>query len=170
MYALESVKHTLDYKGWQDGYEKMCRITIGNYCQLWLSEFCRLNNIPHIKDNSSPYIPDNEDLSINGYSIDCKSSTVLNMPLQVSPHMLGQENIDAYVFFYTDKDISFIEPMGFISRVKYKEKATPINEGETIPGTKIKQRFGTSYFLKKEELVNFYSAINKMVENPKISK
>lgn len=170
LYAMESIKHTVDYKGWGDCHQKLCRITIGNFCQLWLAEFCKINGIPHVKDNSSPYEPDKCDLTINGHAIDCKSSVVSSLPMQVSPHCEKQENIDFYAFFSTDKEMNFIEPLGFISRLKFMKEAMVVNVGDTIPGTNLVQRFDKSYFINKENLYGFFNGVDYFVNTPKRQK
>lgn len=160
LYALESINHTIDYKGWSDAYQKMTRITTGKFAQIWLSEFCKLNNIKHIKDDSSPYISDNQDIEICGYSIDCKVSTNQNLIGQVSPHCLKQTNIHSYAFFLTDEKMSFISPCGFIPREDFLNKSKEIKQGEFLPNSNIQQRFSSSFFISKEHLIDFDVAIN----------
>ena len=162
MYALESINCTVDYEGWKDCHKKMCRITTGKYAQLWLSEFCRLNEIPYKKDKSSPYLHDKEDIEINGHSIDCKVSTIEHLVGQVSPHVLNQENIDFYVFFLTNDELSFIAPYGLIRRKDFIRLAKEIKKGEQLPGTKIIQKFNSSFFISTSSLLPFESSIKRL--------
>jgi hypothetical protein len=168
MYALESISHTFDYNGWQDGHQKMQRITTGKYAQLWLAEFCRINEIDYKKDISSPYIYDDEDLKICNLSIDCKVSIYDYLVGQVSPHCLKQENISGYAFFLTDSSLSFIKPYGFIKRDDFIKNAVCIEKGEKIFDTGITQRFSKSYFIDKKHLHNFHDVMEKFLNMSKI--
>ncbi len=166
LYALDSINHTYDYDGFENGCEnkKLSRITVGNCCQLWLAEFCSLNEIDHKKDISSPYKADRQDLYIKGYSIDCKASIRSDLDLQVSPHILKQDNIDYYFFCETDNKLSFIKPLGFISRTDYMDKSTKVKRGDKLPGSNLTQFFDESYFLHASELIGFEDGISKFKE------
>jgi len=168
MYARESIEHTLDYEGWEDGFRKMGRITTGKFAQLWLHEFCRLNGIPSFKDKSSPFVPDREDLRINGYSIDSKVTMRTDWDGQVSKnHDKAKADIDIYAFFRTNKIISFIEPLGFCWANELDSVGHRVNEGEMIPGTNVKQRFGHSYFIDAKDMKEFLQFLEWMKNNRK---
>jgi hypothetical protein len=164
LYAIESIEHTLNYKGWEDGHEKLIRITVGKCCQLWLSEFCRLNGIHHKKDDSSPYLPDNMDLEICGYKVDCKASYIPELCCQVTEN-IHKSNIDFYSFFLTDKKLSYISPLGMISKEDYLKDAIKVIKGDKIPGTNYIQRFDYSYFLNQKFLQGTIKVITNLMEN-----
>lgn len=146
LYATDSIQHTMDYEGWKDQHKKRERIVYGNFGQLWVAEFCRINGIPFQKDRSSPETPDNFDLIAHGYKIDVKTSIHNDLVGQVSPGVINKE-LDFFCFMLTDRMCSFIAPFGLISADEYRAIAVEVNNGETIPGTALKQRFGRSYFL-----------------------
>lgn len=170
MYAIESISHTYDYDGWNDGYEKSARIITGKFCQLWLVEYCRLNGIPHVKDTSSPYIHDNGDLLINGWNIDCKASINANFKCQISPHFDKDVSIDYYAFFMTDKRYSYIEPLGFIQKSEVINCSSKIMNGEKIPNTNIIQKFGEySYFVDIDKVTPFDVGIRFLSRKKKLT-
>ncbi len=146
LYAQDSIQHTMDYHGWKDQHEKKDRITYGKFGQLWVTEFCRLNKIPYDKDRSSPLIADDVDVVIREKKIDVKTTVHNDFVGQVSPGVINKE-CDDYCFLVTDKGCSFLSPIGFVSRSDYLQYAICVHEGEVIPGTNIRQRFGSSYFL-----------------------
>ena len=148
LYAQESYGHTMDYQGWKDQHLKMARMTYGKFGQLWVAEFCRANNLQYQKDTSSPYVADDRDLTIYGHSIDVKTTINRDFLGQVSPGVINKP-CDYFCFIVTDKECSFVEPIGFIDCETYRSIAVEIKEGQTIPGTKTFQRFGTSFFLPR---------------------
>lgn len=151
LYANDSIQHTMDYHGWKDQHKKKERITYGKFGQLWVAEFCRLNGVNHAKDNSSPTMADDLDLLIRGRKIDVKT-TVSNLVGQVSPGVIEKE-CDDYCFLITDRQCSYVNPIGFVSKDDYIEHATCVEEGDIIPGTNFRQRFSRSYFLPANSLV-----------------
>lgn len=165
LYAMESASHTMDYSGWEDQYKKLERLTYGKFAQLWVYELCRINGVECKKDKSPPTEPDDSDLEICGFSVDVKASTSPNLIGQVSPGVYGRSN-DFYCFALTDKDCSYIEVPGVISCADYRKHAIRVPNGEIIPGTNIKQRFGTSYFLPKEGglMIPFFRFMNAAKE------
>lgn len=147
LYAQDSIQHTMDYKGWEDQHQKQDRITYGKFGQLWVSEFCRLNNIPHEKDRSSPMQADDLDLIIFDKVIDVKTTVFSSLVGQVSPGVINKP-CDEYCFLVTDKQCSFVTPIGFVSRSDYKTHSVYVAKGEVIPGTNLRQKFNDgSYFL-----------------------
>jgi len=152
IYAQESYKHTMDYKGWDDQSIKLQRLTYGTFGQLWVGEFCRLNSIQFKNDRSSPTVADTFDLTICGKSFDIKTSINSSFIGQVSPGVIKKQ-IDYYGLLLTDYNCSFVEPRGFISKSDYVSTAIEIKEGETIPGTNYVQRFSKSYFLHPQQRV-----------------
>lgn len=162
MYAIESITHTMDYEGWGDAHAKAVRIMTGNYCQLWLAEFCELNGITCQKDRSSPYIADKGDATINEWVVDSKASLTEGLEGQISPHHDKQSGIDFYVFFSTDRDFSFIEPLGFIHTSDVVSSSIRVEQGEKIPGTNFIQRFQYSYFVKRECMQPFWKTLQEM--------
>ena len=150
LYAQESYGHTFDYQGWEkpDQKQKMARLTYGKFGQLWVAEFCRANGLPCEKDTSSPYVADDRDLTIYGHSIDVKTTVNRNFLGQVSPGVINKP-CDYFCFLVTDLKCSFVEPIGFMDCDTYRSVAIEVKEGETIPGTTMQQRFGTSFFLPR---------------------
>lgn len=146
LYAQESYRHTMDYDGWKDQKLKMARLTYGKFGQLWVTEFCRANAIDCVKDTSSPYVPDDVDLTICGHSIDVKTTINRAYLGQVSPGVINKP-CDYFCFLVTDQQCSFVEPIGFIDSDTYRAIAVEVKEGQLVPGTNQKQRFGTSFFL-----------------------
>lgn len=147
LYAQDSIQHTMDYEGWKDQHKKQERITYGKFGQLWVSEFCRLNNIPHKKDRSSPMQADDLDLTIFDKKIDVKTTVCNALVGQVSPGVINKP-CDEYCFLVTDRQCSYVTPIGFVSQSDYKAHSVFVAENETIPGTNLRQRFGGgSYFL-----------------------
>lgn len=146
LYALESKNFTMDYRGWQDQHNKLERLTYGKFAQLWVYEYCRLNGIPCEKDTSSHRDPDDKDLTISGHDIDVKASIIPSLVGQISPGVYKREG-GFYCFMITDRDCSFIRPIGFLSKAKFMEHSSEVKKGEVIPGTNIKQRFGSSRFV-----------------------
>lgn len=166
-YALASLDHTFDYDGFKDGHKKMGRIFTGKYAQLWLCEFCRLNEIPHKKDTSSPMISDDEDLSICGYSIDCKVSVIDGMWPQVTT-ISDTSGADVYFFFRCDERLDYIQPIGAIGKPRFLSERVEITKGFDIPGTtKIKQRFSKSYFIDPLKLESFSSSVQLLMKSPR---
>lgn len=159
-YARESLAHTFNYQGWRDGHRKAQRIATGKFAQLWLAEFCRLNNIPCAPDRSSPYVADAGDLTINGWVIDCKVSVVHGLEGQISPRHERESNVDYYAFFRSDKELSFIEPLGFVRFSDVKARAVVVSKGEKIPGTSVVQRFDRSYFIPLRGMDRFSTTID----------
>lgn len=157
LYASDSIQHTMDYHGFRGGDldKKRERITVGNFCQLWVCEFCRLNGVSYSKDASSPDRPDDYDLIAHGYRIDVKSSIDARLIGQVSSGVINKP-VDYFCFMLTDRQCTFIAPYGLIEAVEYRNIAVEVNEGDMIPGTTLRQRFGKSYFLPKNaELLPF---------------
>ena len=154
MYASASLNFTYSYGGWEDQDKQDAqykRIITGQLGQNFLASFCHLNNIPFKVDNSHYSKSDDFDIVIKGYKFDVKTSNT-NLPCQVNA-ALENKNIDAFYFFNTDKNYTYIEPLGFISKKKYLEKAKFVSEGEKIPNTNFIQRFKKgSYFLDASEL------------------
>lgn len=148
LYARESFGHTMDYQGWQDQKLKLARLTYGKFGQLWVAEFCRVNGIQYEKDTSSPYVADDRDLSIFGHSIDVKTTINRDFLGQVSPGVINKP-CDYFCFIVTDMQCSFVEPLGFIDCDAYRAIAVEVKEGQLIPGTNTRQRFGTSFFLPR---------------------
>lgn len=148
LYARESFGHTMDYQGWQDQKLKLARLTYGKFGQLWVAEFCRVNGIQYEKDTSSPYVADDRDLSIFGHSIDVKTTINRDFLGQVSPGVINKP-CDYFCFIVTDMQCSFVEPLGFIECDAYRAIAVEVKEGQLIPGTNTRQRFGTSFFLPR---------------------
>ena len=168
MYAVESINHTMDYSGWDDGHEKTMRITIGKFSQLWLCEVCHLNMIPYEKDTSSPYMPDQRDLTINGWAVDCKATVSDGLEGQVGPgHDKKNNSIDLYAFFRTGRNMEFIEPLGFVWARDLLTVAKKISQGERIPGTNIDQRFRYSYFVPLSNMDGFFKTLNSLKGKPK---
>ena len=56
---------------------------------------------------------------------------------------------DFFCFVVTDVQCSFVEPVGFMDCDTYRSVAVQVKEGELIPGTGTRQRFGTSFFLPR---------------------
>lgn len=147
LYAQDSIQHTMDYIGWEDQHNKQERITYGKFGQLWVSEFCRLNKIPHEKDRSSPTQADDLDLTIMGKMVDVKTTVIREFVGQISPGVFNKP-CDEYCFIVTDRQCSFVTPIGFVSQEDYKKHCVHIKKGEIIPGTSREQKFGGgSYFL-----------------------
>jgi|GEM_PF-4867400 len=170
MYARESIENTADYEGWKDQHRKMERIVSGTFVQLWLCEYCRLNDIPHKADRSSPYVADSWDLKIAGFNIDCKSSYIDGLEGQITKHHDDKNNIiNAYCFFRTDRTLSYVEPLGVISKRKVHDNSLIVKEGDIIPGTKFTQRFGYSYFVNIASLTNLDDALDYFVRNSRIT-
>lgn len=148
LYAQESYRHTMDYQGWHDQKLKLARLTYGKFGQLWVAEFCRANGIECQKDTSSPYVADDRDLTIYGHSIDVKTTINRDFLGQVSPGVINKP-CDYFCFLVTDMQCSFVEPIGFMDCDTYRAVAIEVKEGQAIPGTSTKQRFGTSFFLPR---------------------
>lgn len=162
LYAQESYGHTMDYQGWQDQKLKLARLTYGKFGQLWVSEFCRANGITHEKDTSSPYVADDRDLSIYGHSIDVKTTINRDFLGQVSPGVINKP-CDYFCFLVTDVQCSFVEPIGFMDCDTYRTVSVQVREGELIPGTRTRQRFGTSFFLPAQApVIPFVQFLTRM--------
>jgi hypothetical protein len=162
-YAHKSLEHTLSYWGWHDEDntdKQLNRITSGVFGQYWLSEVCRLNDIPYELDNSAYTDPDEYDLLLGaGRRItDVKSACNSNLKMQINA-ALKTRAIDTYCFLFLEKDLSKVEPYGFISKPDYYEHARFIPEGAFFPGTGLTNRFNNgSYILelhKWNHLVDF---------------
>lgn len=147
LYAIESSGHTMDYEGWKDQHNKLERLTYGKYAQLWVGEFCRINGIDFVKDKSSPNEPDDNDLTICGHQIDVKSSVHPKLLGQISPGMYQRHN-GFYCFILTDRQCSFVMPVGFIHCSLFLPFSQEVRKDQEIPGTNIVQRFGRSRFLQ----------------------
>lgn len=148
LYCQDSIQHTMDYEGWDDQHEKQARITYGKFGQLWVAEFCRLNGIPHSKDRSSPKYADDLDLMIHNKRVDVKTTVYKDLVGQISPGVINKD-CDEYCFVVTDKQCTFVTPIGFVSKQEYKEHCIFVKQGEVIPGTTLTQRFrGGSYFIQ----------------------
>lgn len=152
LYANDSIQHTMDYHGWSDQHQKQERITYGKFGQLWVAEFCKLNGIDHKKDRSSPKVADDLDLLIRGRKIDVKTTVSNSFVGQVSPGVIDKE-CDDYCFLITDKQCSYVKPIGFVSKGDYIEHANCVEEGDIMPGTSVRQRFSRSYFLPADSIV-----------------
>lgn len=164
-YANDSIDFTADYSGWEDKSGKHGRIVRGRAIQLWLVEFCKVNGINHIKDISSAEVPDEMDLAICGKPVDCKAS-VLKGVCQVTTNISNQSGKMLYFFFETDKELSYIKPLGAVSKNKFKDAAILVKKGDKIPGTDIIQKFGSgSYFIATDFLYPFESAIDCLCKN-----
>jgi len=154
MYASASLNFTFSYKGWEEQDREDAqykRILTGQLGQNFLASFCQLNNIPFQIDNSHYSKSDDFDIIIKGYKFDVKTSNT-NLPCQVNA-ALKNKDIDAFYFFNTDKNYTYIEPLGFISKAKYFNKSNFVSNGEKIPNTNFVQRFENgSYFLNPNEL------------------
>ncbi len=166
VYAMESIEHTADFKGWRDCYKKHSRILTGRFCQAWLLDFCRINKIPCRGDTSSYQESDSGDLTISGYVVDCKATIIPELAGQVSSVLDSKGNItQIYAFFVTNKHCTFIEPLGLISKKSYKEKCVKVEKGEEIMNTKTIQRFDFSYFIDLAHLIPLDEALAKIREN-----
>jgi len=170
LYAQESYGYTMNYKGWDDQYKKMARMTYGKFAQLWVADFCRVNDIDYVKDTSSPYVAHNLDLTICGHSIDVKASINRTFIGQVSPGVINKP-CDYFCFVVTDDKCSFVEPIGFIDCDMYRSVSVKVNEGDLIPGTNTRQRFETSFFLPRPAPVTpFVQFLVRMRDASKASK
>lgn len=161
-YANASISYTYDYQGWEDQKgtnKKYNRILIGRFGQEWLYNFCKLNNLNVEKDRSSYKENDKYDLMISGKLVDVKTSISELFIGQISPGCYKNELIDIYCFILTDEQISFIEPIGFISRGKFIENCYYVPHNGLIRG-KIENRFlEGSYFIDRNNIYDFYGGI-----------
>lgn len=66
----------------------------------------------------------------------------------MSPGVINK-SCDFFCFVVTDVQCSFVEPVGFMDCDTYRSVAVQVKEGELIPGTATRQRFGTSFFLPR---------------------
>jgi hypothetical protein len=147
LYAIESRDHTMDYDGWKDQHHKLRRLTYGKFAQLWVYEFCRINDIECLKDGSSPKEADRTDLTVCGFEMDVKASTIPAILGQISPGMYGKSE-GFYCFILTNEDCGFVMPAGVVSCADYMRHSIEVKKDEIIPNTNIRQRFGRSRFLQ----------------------
>lgn len=158
-YSVAAIGHTFNYDGWDGADKRMVHWITGKYCQLWFGEWCRLNGVPYRNDTSSPLIYDNGDLYVRGKNTDCKCSIVSGLEGQIN-NLKKDSETELYAFFSTDKNLSFVEPLGFASKRTALEKAVFVPHGELIPGTKIKQAFKDgSHFLGVDDMTTFEEAL-----------
>jgi hypothetical protein len=167
LYAIETADHTVNYEGWNendiaDTFRKLERITLGRFGQLWFYEFCQLNGIPSEEDKTNPLISDKTDVRVCGFDVDVKISKIADMPCQISPGVLDKSQI--YLFLGCDERLTYIEPKGFISRLKIKENSVFIKHGEKIPNTNFIQKFKAgSYFISNKELKPFFEVVHNLI-------
>lgn len=154
LYANESIEYTADFAGWKDKYKKKQRLIIGNFVQYWVYEFCRLNKIQYQVDETTPYENDKFDIKVYGKIMDVKASVHENFVGQVTEEALNKD-IDFFSFFLTDANCSFIAPYGVIGKEQYRQLSVKLQEGDTIPGTKIKNKFNVTNFIETIHLIPF---------------
>jgi hypothetical protein len=151
-YAVDSIKHTVNYPGWKDEHKKFERITTGRFGQLWVAEFCKINGIECEQDETPPTENDVSDVTICGSVIDVKTSLYKSFVGQVNGSVI-KKPCDYYCFLLTTREFDIVMPYGFVSYEDYKENATKLKEGDIIPGTNIKNRFNETYFLSEKNRV-----------------
>lgn len=166
MYASASLNFTHSYGGWeeQDNTDSQYkRIITGQLGQNFLARYCHLNNIPYSIDTSHYTQSDSFDIMIKGYIIDVKTSNS-NLPCQVNA-ALKDKKVDGYFFFNTDKNYTYIEPLGLISKSEYFKNAFFIANGEKIPNTNFIQNYKNgSYFLEPSKLTK--KGLSSLLEIP----
>jgi hypothetical protein len=166
-YAVASLNFTHSYAGWENesGTERQKqRITIGRFGQEWLYEFCKFNQIPCEKDSTSPEENDKYDLIICKKTIDVKTTYHQGLIGQVSPGCIRNEKTSVYCFMLTNKEMEYIEPIGFVSKKVFVEHAQLIPFDAEIRNTGIKQLYKEgSYFIDRDYIKDFYEAIGWFV-------
>jgi hypothetical protein len=165
-YAEKSINHTHDYAGWDDQYKKKSRITIGRFGQEWLIEYCQLNGLEYKADKSSYTESDDFDVEICGKVMDVKTSISEAFTGQVSPGCRNKTHINAFCFFLTNHDLSFIEPLGFMQYEDFWSVCTHIGFGQEIRRTGITNRFrGGSYFVETDLMSDFFYFVDCLNRN-----
>ena len=162
-YSTQSINYTFDYSGWEDESgtnRKKDRIFYGRFGQEWLYRFCKLNELKVDKDNTSEKENDKFDLIISRHIVDVKNSISEGFIGQVSPGCYKNEKTHFYCFLLTDRELSYVEPLGFISAGDFKKKCFFVAHDEYIRNTGMKNKFiDGSYFVDRDKLVDFYMSI-----------
>lgn len=167
-YASKSMAHTHDYAGFQDRdtatlQAKHQRIKLGVACQFLLHDVFTLNGLDSTLDNSHYSKADEFDVLVNGYRLDCKQSTLPDLWPQVTMHA-DRADVDGYVFFLTDEDMSYIQPRGTINTDNFHIHKVKLEQGDTVPGTEqwpkpLLCKMDYSYFVNPEHLKPFECSV-----------
>lgn len=166
MYALDSVRHTFDFPGWEDeargdAERKMKRIMHGRLAQLWLAEWCRINEVPFRHDATPFFASDSGDLEIVGNKVDAKATTV--GLLQVGAQLRRQQGW--FAFTELDENLEWIGVKGLIPCEEFFEKAVYVKHNDRIPGTNFVQKYreGSYFLLDARGLVPFPEIVQTWV-------
>lgn len=167
-YSNKSIEFTYDYSGWEHegGTErKRKRIEVGRFGQEWFCSYLRLNGIACHSDDTSPEQNDKYDVMVmNKLLIDIKTSSHPGFIGQVSPGVFGKNGLFAYCFLLTDKEYSFVEPLGF-AKPEDKDLFYFIDHGQPIRDTGFTNNFNKgSYFIDQEKMIPFFVFINFLVK------
>lgn len=168
-YAFVSLDHTHTYDGVPDDRKKRYeRILTGQLGQQFLMKFCQLNGIDCTSDNTSYMQDDNFDLIINGHIIDVKTENS-GIECQVNASLKNKQ-VDGYFFLKTDRKLSYIEPLGMITKDNYFNIATFVKQGEIIPNTNFKQFLPQGTYTLQSNLltskgISFLKSIPKKVQS-----
>jgi len=165
VYAYDSHLFTHDHCGYEQDSKtvsKIDRITTGVFGQEWLAEMCRLNGIAVKKDTTTHMQNDVFDLKILDKIVEVKTAAS-DIYCQVNC-IANRRLCDFYCFLKTDKNKTFIEPVGIIPKSIYDQVKIKVDYDSKIPGTNFMQKHivGT-YVLDREEnrLANVVATILK---------